>query len=131
MPKDKIETGESMLAIAYGMGVHWALNAAKQFPGQIELLDLRTLYPLDEEAMFAAARRHGKILVITEEPVNNTFAQSLAARIQEHCFVSLDGPVRTIGAENMPAIPLNSTLEQRMLPNAERVGKMMNEVLSY
>ncbi len=127
----KTEAGETMAIITYGMGVHWALNAAKGLPGHIEIVDLRTLAPLDEGAMYAAARRHGKVLVITEEPVDNTFAQSLAARIQEHCFEQLDAPVRTIGAENLPAIPLNSTLEQTMLPTAEKVRAAMEQLLNY
>lgn len=117
--------------ITYGMGVHWSLNAAKQWPGRVEILDLRTLYPLDEEAMLNLARKHNRILVVTEEPVNNTFAQSLAARVQEQCFRDLDAPVRVIGSENMPAIPLNMTLEQTMIPSAEKVARMMASLLEY
>ncbi|HRI62501.1 MAG TPA: transketolase C-terminal domain-containing protein, partial [Saprospiraceae bacterium] len=97
----------------------------------VEILDLRTLYPLDEEAMYDAARRHGKVLVVTEEQVNNTFAQSLAARISEQCFQWLDAPVRTIGAVNMPAVPLNSTLEQEMIPSIEKVGDAIGALLSW
>ncbi len=128
---DKIENGNSVAVIAYGMGVHWALNAAKDFPGQVEVVDLRTLYPLDEEAIYEATRRHNKCLVITEEPVNNTFAQSIAARVQENCFESLDAPVRTIGSENMPAIPLNSVLEQTMIPSTEKVALAIKDLLDY
>ena len=128
---DKTDSGDSLLVVTYGMGVHWALNAAKSHPGQIEILDLRTLYPLDEEAMYEAARRHGKILVVTEEPVQGTFAQSLAARIQEHCFEYLDGPVRTLGSVNMPAIPLNEVLEKTMIPSAEKVEAAIAELLAY
>ena len=128
---DKVESGDSLLVVTYGMGVHWALNAAKSHPGQIEVLDLRTLYPLDEDAMYEAAKRHGKILVVTEEPVQGTFAQSLAARIQEHCFEYLDGPVRTLGSVNMPAIPLNEVLEKTMIPSAEKVEKAIAELLAY
>ncbi len=129
--KQKIKTGESLAIITYGMGVHWALNAAAQYPGQIEIIDLRTLCPLDEEAMYDAARRHGKVLVVTEEQVNGSFAQTLAARIQENCFISLDAPVRTLGAENMPAVPLNTILEQRMIPSTEKVAKAMGELLKW
>lgn len=128
---EKVAAGQSMVAIAYGMGVHWAKNAAKAFEGQVEIVDLRTLYPLDEALIFSAVRRHGKCLVITEEPVNNTFAQGLAGRIQQHCFESLDAPVMVIGSENTPAIPLNSTLEQAMLPSIEKVGDRMRELLAY
>ncbi len=128
---NKILQGESLLVVTYGMGVHWALNAAQHMPGQIEILDLRSLYPLDEEMIYSRARAHGRILVVTEEPVNNTFAQSIAARIQEHCFEHLDAPVRTIGAENMPAVPLNETLERTMLPSIDKVGSAMSELLRY
>jgi 2-oxoisovalerate dehydrogenase E1 component len=129
--QNEVEKGRSMGVVTYGMGVHWALNAAKQYPGQVEVLDLRTLYPLDEESIYYLAKRHGKVLVVTEEPVNNTFAQSIAARISEHCFQWLDAPVRTIGAANMPAVPLNETLEREMIPSIEKVGKAMGEVLAW
>jgi 2-oxoisovalerate dehydrogenase E1 component len=69
--------------------------------------------------------------VITEEPVNNTFARSLSGLIQETCFRYLDAPVITLGAENLPAIPLNATLEQTMLPNAEKVKKKIDWLLNY
>ena len=81
--------------------------------------------------MYAIAKRHGKCLVVTEEPVNNTFAQSLAARISEHCFQWLDAPVRTLGAANMPAVPLNETLEREMIPSIEKVAAAMGEVLAW
>jgi 2-oxoisovalerate dehydrogenase E1 component len=97
----------------------------------VEVIDLRTLSPVDEEAMYDAARRHNKVLVVTEEPVHNTFAQSLSARIQEHCFEHLDAPVRTIGSENMPAIPLNEVLERAMVLSMEQVQEAIGEVLAY
>ncbi|MEK7256981.1 MAG: transketolase C-terminal domain-containing protein, partial [Bacteroidota bacterium] len=93
--------------------------------------DLRTLFPLDTKAMFEAAKRHGKCLIITEEPVHCTFAQSLAARISENCFRSLDAPVRTLGAENMPAVPLNETLEKAMIPSIEKVAAAIENLLAW
>jgi len=128
---EAIERGESIVVVTYGMGVHWALNAAKAFPGRVEILDLRTLYPLDEAAVYESVRRHSRALVVTEEPANNTFAQSVAARIQENCFEYLDAPVRTIGSENLPAIPLNEVLEKTMIPSIEKVSRVLGEVLAY
>lgn len=128
---EQIEAGNSILVVTYGMGVHWAYNAAKDFDQQVEVLDLRTLFPLDEGLIFERAKKHGKILVVTEEAVNSTFAQSLAARIQENCFEYLDAPVRTIGAENMPAIPLNSILETTMIPSIEKVSAAIARQLAY
>ena len=121
----------ALLVVTYGMGVHWSLQAAKEFPRQVTVLDLRTLAPLDTELIFAEAKKHGKILVVTEEPVDNTFAQSVAARIQENCFEYLDAPVRTLGSKNLPGIPLNAVLEQEMIGSAEKVGVAMKELLDY
>ncbi|MCB0704786.1 MAG: tungsten formylmethanofuran dehydrogenase [Saprospiraceae bacterium] len=129
--KSAIEKGQSLLVVTYGMGVHWALNASKAFPGQIEILDLRTLYPLDEALIFERSKAHGRCLVVTEEPVNNSFAQSIAARIQENCFEWLDAPVRTVGSENLPAIPLNTILEQTIIPSAEKVEAAIHALLKY
>ncbi len=122
---------KTMCIITYGMGVHWAINAAKDYEGKIEIIDLRTINPIDENLIFETVNRHGKCLVLTEEPYHNSFAQSLAGRIQENCFEKLDAPVFVMGAENLPAIPLNSILESRMLPNKEKVSKKIKDILDY
>jgi len=126
-----IEAGNSLVVITYGMGVYWANTAAKSHKGKVEILDLRTLAPLDRDAIFNSVRKHNKCLVLTEEPKGFGFAQALAGEIQQECFKSLDAPVRVLGAENMPAIPLNSTLEATMIPNAEKVELVMKEILEY
>lgn len=129
--KNEIKSGKSCVVVAYGMGVHWALNAAKAFPGRVEIIDLRTIYPLDTETVFEAVHRHGKCLVITEESINNSFAQALSGRIQEECFTSLDAPVMCLGAENLPAIPLNSILEETIVPSIEKVQIAIEKLLKY
>lgn len=125
--KDK----STLTVITYGMGVYWAKNAAKNFEGRVEVIDLRTLFPLDEEAIFNSVKKHNKCIVLTEEPVNNTFAQSIAGRIQQNCFEYLDAPIQVIGSANVPAIPLNSTLEATMLPNADKVAAVIEKLLAY
>ena len=117
--------------IAYGMGVHWAYNAEKQFPGRIEIIDLRSLVPLDVDTIFQSVRKTNRCLVITEEAVDGSYAQSIAARIQENCFNHLDAPVRTIGSANVPAVPLNEVLEKTMLLNIDKVSSAINSLLSY
>ncbi|MGB3468729.1 MAG: transketolase C-terminal domain-containing protein [Cyclobacteriaceae bacterium] len=129
--QEAIENGESMSVITYGMGVHWALNAAKSFEGRIEIVDLRTINPVDEDMIMESVQRNNRCLVLTEEPVNGTFARSIAGLISEKCFKYLDAPVMTQGAEIIPAIPLNSTLEQAMLPSAEKVKAKMEEILNF
>lgn len=121
----------TLTIITYGMGVYWASNAAKQFDNQIEIIDLRTLAPLDENRVFESVKKHSRCIVLTEEPVNNSFAQSLAARINEHCFRYLDAPVKVVGAKNLPAIPINSELEKEMLPNREKLIKEIEQLLKY
>ena len=121
----------SLAIITYGMGVYWARNASRELADRVEILDLRTLAPLDEAAIYAAARKHGRVLVVTEEPVNNSFAQSIAGRISENCFESLDAPVQVIGSKDLPAIPLNSTLEAEMVPNTQKVAEAIERLLRY
>lgn len=121
----------TLTIITYGMGVYWAKNAAKTFPNQVEIIDLRTLNPLDEETVLKSVKKHGKCIVLTEEPYNNSFAQALAGRISKKCFEFLDAPVEVIGSENLPAIPLNSVLEATMLPNATKVAAAISELLNY
>jgi 2-oxoisovalerate dehydrogenase E1 component len=128
---DKLRQGGTCVVITYGMGVHWARTASRQHPGLVEILDLRTLNPLDWEGVQAAVRRHGKVLVLTEEPLLNSFAESLAGRIQTNCFLDLDAPVSTLGAANLPAIALNVELEKQMLPSAEKVGVALAKLLAY
>ena len=127
----KVENGESVGVVTYGMGVHWALNAEKQHKGMVEILDLRTLNPIDWEAIVGLVKRHNKILVLTEEPVLNSFAESLAGRIGQECFEYLDAPVRVLGSANLPAVPLNKALEAQMLPNADKVAKEIDRLLKY
>jgi 2-oxoisovalerate dehydrogenase E1 component len=128
---DAIENGESCAIITWGMGVYWSLAAAKQFAGRVEVVDLRSLQPLDEEAIMSAVKKHGKCLIVTEEALLNSFAESLAGRISQSCFKDLDAPVFTIGAKNIPAVPLNMGLESEMLPNADKVAVKLNELLNY
>lgn len=126
----KIEEGSSVCIITYGMGVYWAKAAAKKFSGQVEVIDLRTLFPLDEHLVFSTVKKHGKCLVLTEEQQNNSFAEALAGRISKNCFQWLDAPVEVMGALNLPAVPLNMGLESAMLPNASQVAKQLEHLLN-
>lgn len=129
--EEAMENGESCTIITWGMGVYWSLTAAKQFAGRVEIVDLRSLQPLDEKTIIESVTKHGKCLIVTEEPLLNSFAESLAARIMQQCFTKLDAPVMTIGSKNLPAVPLNMGLEAEMLPNAKKVADKLNELLNY
>ena len=129
--EENIDNGDSLVVITYGMGVHWAGNAAKSFNDKVSILDLRTLSPYDWDLITQEVKKHGKCMVLTEEPLLNSFAESLAGRISTELFTVLDAPVSIIGAKNVPAIPLNKALEAAILPNAEIVGNRIEELLNY
>ncbi len=129
--EQSIEKGESAVIITYGMGVYWAKEASKSFVGKVEIIDLRTLNPLDWNMIENSIKRHGRAFVLTEEPLLNSFAESLAGRISKECFRYLDAPVWTLGAANLPAVPLNVDLEKMMLPNSEKVKEELAKLLSY
>jgi 2-oxoisovalerate dehydrogenase E1 component len=124
--------GESTaVIITFGMGVYWAKEASKNFAGRVEIMDLRTLNPIDWEAITGSVKKHNRAFVLTEEPLLNSFAESLAGRISKECFQHLDAPVWTLGAANLPAVPLNVDLEKMMLPNAQKVAKELENLLRF
>lgn len=127
----KVENGEAAVVITYGMGVYWAQKAAEEFNGKVSIVDLRTLAPWDRDLVMTQSRKHGRVLVLTEESATPSFAGAVQGAIQSECFESLDAPVMLLGSEDVPAIPLNSTLEHAMLPNAEKVAAKLRELLEY
>jgi 2-oxoisovalerate dehydrogenase E1 component len=129
--ESRITAGESAVIVTYGMGVYWALEASKDFEGRMEIMDLRTLNPIDWDAVVASVKKHNRVFMLTEEPLLNSFTESLAGRIQRECFRELDAPVWTLGAENLPAVPLNVELERMMLPSAAKVSKALGELLAW
>ncbi len=132
MHHEASEGGDSrVLVITYGMGVHWASAAAKNFGGRVSILDLRTLNPIDWELIAEKVGSHNRVLILTEEQKRNSFAESIAGQIGQECFEMLDAPVRVLGAANLPAVPLNVNLEARMLPNTEKVSAELEWLLSY
>lgn len=128
---EKVDNGESAVVITYGRGVYWTLEAAKNHPDKVEILDLRTLSPLDEEMIMARVKKHGKVLLVTEENIEATFTLGLAGKIQRDCFEALDAPIKVVGAVDTPAIPLHSDLEFEYLPNADKVNDALTELLDY
>ena len=89
------------------------------------------LSSIDEELIFKSVKTHSRCLIVTEEPSENSFALALSGKIQEQCFNYLDAPVSVIGSENIPAIPLNSILEQHYLPNAKKVTKEITTLINF
>ena len=117
--------------ITYGRGVYWALEASENFPGAIEIIDLRTLVPLDFETVASSIKRTNRCIVLTEEPVANSFAQALSGRIAKECFEDLDAAPQVIGSVELPAIPLNEGMEKEVLPNKDKVSAAVGTLLAY
>jgi 2-oxoisovalerate dehydrogenase E1 component len=128
--EDFVNEGETCCVITYGMGVYWASAAARQFEGKVTVIDLRTLFPLDEQLVMDTVKQHGKCLIVTEEQQNNSFAEALSGRIAYACFRYLDAPVEVLGALNLPAVPMNVHLEEAMLPNAHKVANRIKKLLA-
>ena len=128
---EHISKGTSIGVITYGRGVYWSAEAAASFDGQVEILDLRSINPLDIDAMTALCERHSKILLVTEESIENTFTLGLAGRLQRLCFKNLDAPIEIVASVDAPAIHLNSDLEAAMLHNANKVKAAIEKLLNY
>jgi len=127
--ESSINDGSSCGIITYGRGVYWSIEAAQNFAGKVEILDLRSLNPLDHEAMNALCRRHGKIMIVTEESIECSFSLGLAGRLQRDNFKHLDAAIKIVGSVDTPAIPLNTILEAALLPNASKVEVALKALL--
>ena len=131
MQLEATSENEKCLVVTYGMGVHWAMEAASEFDGKVGVLDLVSLSPLDLELIFDKVKGYHRVVLVTEEREKSGFIQSLAGMIQEKCFKWLDAPILTIGSAEVPAIPLNSILEKAVLPNKDKVSKKIKESINF
>lgn len=125
-----IQQGTDISVITYGMGVHWAIEAAKQHPEiSIEIVDLRTLAPLDKEAVFSSVKNTGKVIVLHEDNFTGGIGAEIASLVNENCFSFLDAPVKRIAALDTP-IPFAADLEQNFLPK-QRFFDALKELAEY
>lgn len=128
---DVAKNENTCVIITYGRGVYWALEAMKGIEDRVELFDLRSLNPLDHDVINALAKKHSKVMLVTEESIEASFTLGLAGRIQRDNFEFLDAPVKIVGSVDTPAIPLNSTLEATLLTSAPKVKAALDELLNY
>tara|TARA_B110000902_G_scaffold66776_1_gene79337 strand:- start:23300 stop:25405 length:2106 start_codon:yes stop_codon:yes gene_type:complete len=129
--QDKIDASESCVVITYGRGIYWTIEACKGIEDQVEIIDLRTLNPLDFDKINEVSKKHSKVMLVTEESVEASFTLGLAGRIQRDNFEYLDAPISIVGSVDTPAIPLNSILEATLLTNAAKVKKELEKLLNY
>ncbi len=112
-----VKEGTQLSIITYGMGVHWALKAVEEMNVSAEIVDLRTLLPLDKEAIFKAAKKTGRVLVLHEDTLTGGIGAEISALITEHCFQDLDAPVMRAASMDT-AVPFNLELEKQFLGNS-------------
>lgn len=125
-----VQEGNDITIITYGLGVHWAMEiTGKMTNVSFEILDLRTLLPMDEEAVFAAVRKTGKAIVLHEDCMTGGIGGDIVARITEKCFHSLDAPVKRVASLDTP-VPFALPLENQFLPK-ERLEEAIQELLRY
>ena len=121
------------LIVTYGMGVHWALEEAERLRsegmGEVGVLDLRTLAPLDWDAVFDASAQAGRVLVLHEDNLTGGIGAEIAARVQENCFSHLDAPVSRVASLDTP-IPFAPNLEAEYLPR-QRLTQALEALLAY
>jgi 2-oxoisovalerate dehydrogenase E1 component beta subunit len=122
--------GSDLTVIAYGAMVHAALEAADRVDASIEVIDLRSLVPLDTDAILASVRKTSKVLVVDEANRTCAAGAEVAALIADQAFEDLDGPVRRLATPDVP-IPFSPTLEQSVLPSADTIHEAVNELLAY
>lgn len=122
--------GSDLTVIAYGAMVHDALDAASRSDASIEVIDLRSLVPLDGETILASVRKTAKVLIVDEANRTCAAGAEVAALIANQAFEDLDGPVRRLATPDVP-IPFSPPLEQAVLPDAEAIYEAIDELLAY
>jgi len=125
-----LRSGEDVTIITFGAGVHWALNTLDEMAEtKADLIDLRTLVPLDTETIYKSVRKTGKVIILQEDSLFGGIASDISALIMENCFEFLDAPVKRVASMETP-IPFASNLEANYL-SREKFNKQLKELLSY
>lgn len=126
--------GSDITIITYGLCVHFALQAAEKLAEEginAHILDLRTIYPLDKAAIIEAAKKTGKVLLITEDNKEGSIIGEVAAIIAENCLFDLDAPVQRLAGPDVPAMPYAPTMEKYFMVNPDKVEKAMRELAEF
>ena len=124
-----VREGNTLSIITYGMGVHWATDAVKETGVDAEIIDLRTLLPMDTEAIYASVRKTGRALVLHEDTLTAGLGGEISALITENCFEHLDAPVMRVASWDTP-VPFAIPLEQGFLPKG-RVEEAIRKLMEY
>ncbi|PTL40454.1 alpha-ketoacid dehydrogenase subunit beta [Alkalicoccus saliphilus] len=129
-----VREGDDITVITYGLCTQFAKQAAEQVAEdgyEAHILDLRTVYPLDKEAIIEAARKTGKVLLVTEDNEEGSVMSEVSAVIAENCLFDLDAPVKRLAGPNVPAMPYTPALEKKFMVNADKVEEAMRELAEF
>jgi 2-oxoisovalerate dehydrogenase E1 component beta subunit len=127
-------TGTNLSCFAWGLMTHYCLEAAQQLESEgvsVEVVDLRTLAPLDRETIIESVRKTGKAMVVHEDNLTGGFGAEVAAIISEHAFDALDGPVVRVAAPDIPAMPFNTPQEEFFMPSPQKIAEAMRKLAAY
>jgi 2-oxoisovalerate dehydrogenase E1 component beta subunit len=133
-PAELRRDGDDLTVISYGLMAHECLQAAEELAAdgiEATVLDLRTLAPLDRDAILDAAKRTGKVLIVHEDNLSVGIGAEVAATIVEHAFDDLDSPIRRLTAPDVPAMPFNAAGEDFCMPSREKIAAAMRELAAY
>ncbi|WP_047979967.1 alpha-ketoacid dehydrogenase subunit beta [Ornithinibacillus contaminans] len=126
--------GSDITIITYGLCVHFALQAAEKLADEgidAHILDLRTVYPLDKEAIIEAAKKTGKVLLVTEDTKEGSIISEVAAIIAENCLFDLDAPVQRLAGPDVPAMPYAPTMEKFFMMNPDKIEQAMRDLAAF
>ncbi|MEH6940328.1 alpha-ketoacid dehydrogenase subunit beta [Bacillus sp. JJ722] len=126
--------GDDITVITYGLCVHFALQAAERLESDgisVHVVDLRTIYPLDKEAIIEAASKTGKVLLVTEDNKEGSIISEVSAIIAENCLFDLDAPIMRLAGPDVPAMPYAPTMEKFFMMNSEKIEQAMRELAGF
>lgn len=126
--------GSDLTVITYGLCVHFAMQAADRLASdgiEVEIVDLRTVYPLDKEAIMEAAKKTGKVLLVTEDNKEGSIMSEVSAIISEHCLFDLDAPIQRLAGPDVPAMPYAPTIEKFFMMNPDKIEHAMRELAAF
>lgn len=133
-PANVTRQGEDLTIFAYGMMHFYALQAAEQLEQDgisVEVVDLRTLYPVDKETVLSSVKKTGKALIVHEDNLTGGYGGEIAAIIAEHAFEHLDAPVRRLAGPDVPAVPFSHPMQEWFMVNTEKIYKSALELARY
>ena len=125
-----LHTGNDITIVTFGAGVHWALDILKKHKEiAADLIDLRTLIPLDTDTIYQSVKKTGKLIILQEDTIFGGIASDISALVSEHCFEYLDAPIKRVASLNTP-VPFAKNLEQGFLPK-QRFETTLLDLIAY